>query len=84
MAVPRNVEDYRRRAAQRLPRLVGPETACAMVLSGEPIGAEEAQTRGLVDAIVPDLDAAAVAAASPELRALLEQWCDDGWIHPLE
>ena len=20
----------------------------------------------------------------PELRALLEQWCDDGWIHPLE
>ena len=30
------------------------------------------------------LDAAAVAAASPELRALLEQWCDDGWIHPLE
>ncbi|RAI32314.1 enoyl-CoA hydratase/isomerase family protein, partial [Rhodoplanes serenus] len=48
---------------QRLPRLVGPETAFAMVLSGEPIGAEEGQTRGLVDAIVPDLDAAAVAFA---------------------
>nr|MBP8271785.1 cupin domain-containing protein [Sphaerotilus sp.] len=29
------------------------------------------------------LDAATLAAASSDVRGLLEQWCDDGWIHPL-
>jgi 50S ribosomal protein L16 3-hydroxylase len=29
------------------------------------------------------LEAAALRAASPAVRTLLEQWCDDGWIHPL-
>ena len=36
---------------QRLPRLVGPEAALAMILSGEPIGAVRAQTLGLVDEV---------------------------------
>jgi 3-hydroxyacyl-CoA dehydrogenase len=48
---------------QRLPRLVGVEKALAMILSGAPIAAEEAHAAGLVDAIIADLDGAAVAFA---------------------
>ena len=36
---------------QRLPRLVGMERALPMILSGEPIGAEDALAAGLVDEI---------------------------------
>ncbi|MBP2299389.1 3-hydroxyacyl-CoA dehydrogenase NAD-binding domain-containing protein [Azospirillum picis] len=36
---------------QRLPRLVGPEKALDMILSGDPVGAEEALAIGLVDAV---------------------------------
>jgi 3-hydroxyacyl-CoA dehydrogenase len=36
---------------QRLPRLIGAEAALQMLLSGEPIGAEQAQALGLVDAL---------------------------------
>lgn len=40
--------------SQRLPRAVGPELAVRMVVTGEPIGAEEALRGGLIDAIVDD------------------------------
>jgi 3-hydroxyacyl-CoA dehydrogenase len=36
---------------QRLPRVVGPETALEMMTSGRPIGAEQALASGLVDAL---------------------------------
>lgn len=36
---------------QRLPRIVGPEKAVRMVVSGNPIGAAEALSDGLVDAV---------------------------------
>jgi 3-hydroxyacyl-CoA dehydrogenase len=49
---------------QRLPRLVGMEKAMAMILSGDPIPADEARDAGLVDEIVPgDLVAGAIAFA---------------------
>jgi 3-hydroxyacyl-CoA dehydrogenase len=38
---------------QRLPRAVGAELALQMIVSGDPIGAEEALKAGLVDRIVP-------------------------------
>ena len=48
----------------RLPRLVGPEKALAMIVSGNPIGAKEAHASGLVDAIAAgDLVAEAAAFA---------------------
>jgi 3-hydroxyacyl-CoA dehydrogenase len=49
---------------QRLPRLVGVEKALSMIVSGEPIGAEEAHRAGLLDELAEgDLTAAAVAFA---------------------
>jgi 3-hydroxyacyl-CoA dehydrogenase len=49
---------------QRLPRVVGPEKALQMIVSGDPIGADEALKHGLVDEIVEgDLTQAAVAFA---------------------
>jgi 3-hydroxyacyl-CoA dehydrogenase len=49
---------------QRLPRLVGVEKALAMIVSGDPIGAEEAHRLGLLDELVDgDLTAGAVAFA---------------------
>jgi 3-hydroxyacyl-CoA dehydrogenase len=49
---------------QRLPRLVGVEKALQMIVSGEPIGAEEAHRLGLLDEIVEgDPTAGAVAFA---------------------
>ncbi len=39
---------------QRLPRLVGMEKAMAMILSGDPIDADDALNSGLVDEIVSD------------------------------
>jgi enoyl-CoA hydratase len=58
---------------QRLPRLVGYGRALRMILTGEMIGAEEAERIGLVDLLVEDADlqtrtrelAAAIAAHSP-------------------
>ena len=63
---------------QTLPRLAPPGIAAAMILSGEPIGAEDALRWGLVDQKVPGegLDAAvegtlrrALAGEGEELRA---------------
>ena len=45
---------------QRLPRLIGPDAAFAMMLTGEPVAAERAAALGIVDAVVlGDLVAAA-------------------------
>jgi 3-hydroxyacyl-CoA dehydrogenase len=54
---------------QRLPRVVGPEKALQMIVSGDPIGADEALRAGLIDQIVEgDLTAAAVAFADQVVR----------------
>jgi enoyl-CoA hydratase len=38
---------------QRLPRLIGRKRALAMLLTGDPIGAEDARAAGLVNTVVP-------------------------------
>ena len=54
---------------QRLPRLVGPEKALQMIVSGEPIGAAEAREDGIIDEIVDgDLTAAAIEFARRVVR----------------
>src|SRR3990167_6050131 len=56
---------------QRLPRVVGVEKALQMIVSGDPIGAEEALRHWLVDALVDgDLTGAGVAFAE---RVLAEK-----------
>ena len=52
---------------QRLPRLVGKGRAMEMMLTGAPIGAEEAQRIGLVNRVVP------AAALMEQARALAHQ-----------
>ncbi|MBO6541499.1 MAG: enoyl-CoA hydratase/isomerase family protein [Rhizobiaceae bacterium] len=52
----------------RLPRIVGPEKALKMIVSGNPIGAAEAAKSGLVDAVAEgDLGEDAVAFAQAKL-----------------
>ena len=54
---------------QRLPRLVGPEKALQMIVTGEPIGAAEARENGIIDEIVEgDLTAAAIDFARRIVR----------------
>ncbi len=54
---------------QRLPRVVGAPKALQMIVSGDPIGADEALAHGLIDEIVEgDLAAAGVAFADKVLR----------------
>ncbi|MGQ0701196.1 MAG: 3-hydroxyacyl-CoA dehydrogenase NAD-binding domain-containing protein [Panacagrimonas sp.] len=53
---------------QHLPRLIGPAKALDMILSGKPIGADEAFKLGLLDRLVPgetqaELEAAAIGFA---------------------
>jgi len=48
---------------QRLPRVTGVEKALDMCVIGDPIGSEEALACGLIDAVVEDLEAGAVAFA---------------------
>ncbi len=48
---------------QRLPRLVGPEAAVAMIVSGTPAPARDALAAGLIDAVVDDATEGAVAFA---------------------
>src|SRR4030095_2034258 len=53
---------------QRLPRVVGPPKALSMIVSGDPIGADEALANGLIDLIVDgDLTAGGVAFAEEVL-----------------
>ena len=53
---------------QRLPRVVGVERGLSMMVSGDPIGADEALKAGLIDEIVDgDLTAAGVAFAEKVL-----------------
>lgn len=55
---------------QRMPRLIGPIPALRMIVSGEPVTAEEALKLGFVDEVAEgDIEAAAVAFAR---RALAE------------
>lgn len=55
---------------QRLPRIVGPEKAVRMVVSGNPIGAAEAHADGLVDAVCSeDLAGNAVALAKDKVAS---------------
>ena len=68
-------------ATQRLPRLIGPARAAWMMLSGERLTAAQAESWGLVEFVVDDLDegiervAASLTAGSPfaqrELKRLL-------------
>jgi 3-hydroxyacyl-CoA dehydrogenase len=53
---------------QRLPRVVGVEAALEMVTGGDPIGAQEARDRGLIDELVAGDD---VVAAAVELARRL-------------
>ena len=54
---------------QRLPRVVGPQKALAMIVSGDPIRADEALKVGLIDEIVDgDLTVAGVAFAEKVLN----------------
>jgi 3-hydroxyacyl-CoA dehydrogenase len=47
---------------QRLPRLVGPEKALRMIVTGDPIGAAEAHSDGIIDEIIEgDLTTTAIA-----------------------
>jgi len=48
---------------QRLPRLVGPEKAVAMIVAGAPISAKAALADGVIDEIVADPIAGAIAFA---------------------
>ncbi len=53
---------------QRLPRVVGPQKALQMIVSGDPIGADEALQHGLIDLIVDgDLTGAGAAFAEKVL-----------------
>src|SRR2546427_10432907 len=53
---------------QRLPRVVGVEKGLSMMVSGDPIGADEALKAGLIDPIV-DGDLAAAGVAFAEKRS---------------
>jgi 3-hydroxyacyl-CoA dehydrogenase len=48
---------------QRLPRLIGPEKAVGMIVSGAPVPAKAALADGLIDAIVEDATAGAIVFA---------------------
>jgi 3-hydroxyacyl-CoA dehydrogenase len=53
---------------QRLPRLLGPEKAVAAIVSGAPMSAQAALEDGVIDAIVEDSIAGAIAFARQVLR----------------
>ena len=59
----------------RLPRIVGLGRALDMILTGRPVGAEEAQRIGLADRVVPDGEARPAAEALAREIAAFPQLC---------
>jgi enoyl-CoA hydratase len=59
----------------RLPRLVGLGRALDMILTGRPVGAEEALRIGLADRVVPDGESRQAAEALAEQIAAFPQLC---------
>lgn len=59
----------------RLPRLIGLSRALDLILTGRPIGAEEAHAMGLANRVVPHGQARAAAEALAEELAQLPQTC---------
>ena len=59
----------------RLPRLIGAGRAMDLVLTGRPVGADEALAIGLVDRVVPDGTARAAAEALAAQVAAFPQTC---------
>ncbi len=57
---------------QRLPRLVGATAALAMIVSGDPVSAEQALASGLVGRIVPEDELTAAAVAFAREVAILQ------------
>jgi 3-hydroxyacyl-CoA dehydrogenase len=55
---------------QRLPRIIGPEKALEMIVSGKPISAAEALTLGVVDAV---MDGEPIAAGEAFARQILAE-----------
>ena len=54
---------------QRLPRLIGPEAALALILSGQPRSARDIATSGLFDAVVADEVVAAAVRLALQLAS---------------
>lgn len=59
----------------RLPRLIGTSRAMDMVLTGRPVGAQEALAMGLANRVVPDGESRVAAEALADELARLPQTC---------
>lgn len=59
----------------RLPRLIGQSRAMDLILTGRPVGAEEAHTMGLANRVCPEGEALDAAVALAEQIAAFPQTC---------